>query len=493
MVRLSVRLDILDSKTIMRINGIRQLPRLPNDLLEECFEHACWSTLVAAKATCRGWRAPAMSVLQRQRRLLSRVLVNAAQRRHTPTAWLHAALRETPLDQFLAGEYEARVKGELWKLHTRYLAKKLVRRHRHAQVLRAVDRATDVVVDINRIHHAFDDEHDAMRTAKELELLAHFQHANIVGLYDVSRACALTGSRIYWMCEHTDTDLSYVIQSKQTLTDAHHQYLTYQIFDGLAALHAAGVVHADIKPANLYVNRDCTLRIGELGSARPPSGLLPAHADAEPYDADDGYVGRRWYRPPELLTRPADAIKPAVDVYSAGCVAVEIWLRKPLLPGRDYLHQLRLHHETMMGCFTLRHAACVTSPQALAYMQSLGTKARTFDERFAHAPHELKALLEASLAWNPAERIDARSALALPWFEPFADESGAAVPAQHSVPPPPLFAWWSGRVADRRSEDQTIEACRERVRSVARRFHELDSVDEPIAPAQQNYPRTNGA
>lgn len=53
------------------------------------------------------------------------------------------------------------------------------------------------------------------------------------------------------------------------------------------------------------------------------------------------YVVTRWYRAPELLLKYSDYTA-AIDVWSVGCIFLELMNRKPLFPGRDQAHQMRL-------------------------------------------------------------------------------------------------------------------------------------------------------
>ena len=49
------------------------------------------------------------------------------------------------------------------------------------------------------------------------------------------------------------------------------------------------------------------------------------------------YVVTRWYRAPELLLS-CDKYTEAIDIWAVGCILAELLLRKPLYPGKDYLH-----------------------------------------------------------------------------------------------------------------------------------------------------------
>ena len=53
------------------------------------------------------------------------------------------------------------------------------------------------------------------------------------------------------------------------------------------------------------------------------------------------YVVTRWYRAPELLLNSTD-YSAAIDVWSVGCIFMELINRQPLFPGRDHMHQMRL-------------------------------------------------------------------------------------------------------------------------------------------------------
>ncbi len=72
-----------------------------------------------------------------------------------------------------------------------------------------------------------------------------------------------------------ETDLHRVIYSRQVgatyaqeLTDEHIQYFIYQILRGLLYMHSANVIHRDLKPSNLLLNKNCDLKICDLGLAR---------------------------------------------------------------------------------------------------------------------------------------------------------------------------------------------------------------------------------
>ena len=99
-------------------------------------------------------------------------------------------------------------------------------------------------VAVKKIANAFEDAVDCKRTLREIRLLQHFNHENVLNLRDIMLPPPgpLEGwNDIYLALELMDTDLHYIIHSKQALTDDHIQYFIYQILRGLKAIHSAKV------------------------------------------------------------------------------------------------------------------------------------------------------------------------------------------------------------------------------------------------------------
>ena len=119
----------------------------------------------------------------------------------------------------------------------------------------------------------------------------------------------------------------------------------YQILRGLKYIHSANVIHRDLKPSNLLLNANCDLKICDFGLARPTSEN--DHHMTE-------YVVTRWYRAPELLLNSSDYTA-AIDVWSVGCIFMELMIKRPLFPGKDHVHQMRLLTEVtiMQGYYVL--------------------------------------------------------------------------------------------------------------------------------------------
>ena len=227
-----------------------------------------------------------------------------------------------------------------------------------------------------------------------------------------------------------ETDLYQIVRSQQPLSDAHTRYFMWQLMCGLRYLHAAGVMHRDLNPANLLLNASCELKIADFGLAR---------AAARPGDQPmSGYVVTRWYRAPELLLS-APSYGTGVDMWAAGCVFAELLGRRALFPGRDAPHQLSLVLG-VVGSPSERALRRVASPAAAAYTRRLPPAARvSFRHLYPHAPAEACALLDALLVFDPSERGTAADALSHPYLAAYADDDaddGALAAAAPPLPPP---------------------------------------------------------
>ncbi|XP_057450001.1 mitogen-activated protein kinase 4-like isoform X2 [Lotus japonicus] len=225
------------------------------------------------------------------------------------------------------------VYGNVFEVSSKYTPPiRPIGRGAYGFVCSAVDSDTQEEVAIKKIGNTFDNIIDAKRTLREIMLLRHMDHENIIAIKDIIRPARKEAfNDVYIVYELMDTDLHQIIRSNQPLTDDHCQYFLYQLLRGLKYVHSTNVLHRDLKPSNILLNGNCDLKIGDFGLARTTSET----------DFMTEYVVTRWYRAPELLLSCSEYTS-AIDVWSVGCIFGEIMTREPLFPGKDYVHQLRL-------------------------------------------------------------------------------------------------------------------------------------------------------
>ena len=210
---------------------------------------------------------------------------------------------------------------------------------------------------------------------------------------------------VYLVYELMDTDLHQILRSSQGLSDEHSQYFLYQILRGLKYVHTAQVLHRDLKPSNLLLNANCDLKICDFGLARTSSerGFMTE------------YVVTRWYRAPELLLSCEDYTS-AIDIWSMGCILAEILGRKPLFPGKDYIHQMRLIVE-VLGSPNEEDCAFIQSTKARTYIRTLPHSPQVrWDRMFPKANPQAIDLLDKMLQFDPKKRITVEQALEHPYL-----------------------------------------------------------------------------
>ncbi len=221
------------------------------------------------------------------------------------------------------GFYSAELNKTLWEVPERYRDLNPVGSGAYGQVCSAADAKSQRRVAIKKLARPFQSSIHAKRTYRELRMLKHMCHENIIGLLDVftpSRTLA-DFNDVYLVTHLMGADLNNIVKT-QKLSDDHVQFLVYQILRGMKYVHSAGIIHRDLKPSNIAVNEDCELKILDFGLARPTENEMT------------GYVATRWYRAPEIMLNWM-RYHQTVDMWSVGCIMAEMLTGKTLFPGTD--------------------------------------------------------------------------------------------------------------------------------------------------------------
>ncbi|XP_028989443.1 mitogen-activated protein kinase 7 [Betta splendens] len=282
-------------------------------------------------------------------------------------------------------------------------------------------------VAIKKISNAFEVLTNAKRTLRELKILKHFKHDNIIAIKDILQPNLPHSAfkSVYVVLDLMESDLHQIIHSAQTLTPEHTRYFLYQLLRGLKYVHSANVIHRDLKPSNLLVNENCELKIGDFGMARG----LSSHPE-ESYSFMTEYVATRWYRAPELLLS-LNHYSLAIDLWSVGCIFAEMLGRKQLFPGNNYIHQLQLIL-SVLGTPTEDIIGAIRSDRIRSYVQSLPPNfAVPLAKQYPQAEPEALDLLAAMLRFDPRKRISVTQALEHPYLAKYhdPDDEPICVPA----------------------------------------------------------------
>ncbi|CAN1853426.1 Cell division control protein 2 homolog A [Linum perenne] len=202
-------------------------------------------------------------------------------------------------------------------------------------VYKARDRITNETIALKKIRLEQEDEGVPSTAIREISLLKEMQHGNIVRCYRLQDVVH-SEKRLYLVFEYLDLDLKKHMDSCPefgtfTIVFFYLQTFLYQILRGIAYCHSHRVLHRDLKPQNLLIDRRTNaLKLADFGLAR---------AFGIPVRTFTHEVVTLWYRAPEILLGSRHYSTP-VDVWSVGCIFAEMVNQHPLFPGDSEIDEL---------------------------------------------------------------------------------------------------------------------------------------------------------
>ncbi|XP_055304907.1 cyclin-dependent kinase 1-like [Sitodiplosis mosellana] len=196
-------------------------------------------------------------------------------------------------------------------------------------VYKGKNRQTGQIVAMKKIRLEADDEGIPSTAIREISLLKELKHPNIVKLEDV----LMEENRLYLIFEFLSMDLKKYMdtlpQDKLMKPELVRSYL-YQISAAMLFCHQRRILHRDLKPQNLLINRDGVIKIADFGLGR---------AFGIPVRVYTHEIVTLWYRAPEILLG-SQRYSCHVDIWSIGCIFAEMATRKPLFQGDSEIDQL---------------------------------------------------------------------------------------------------------------------------------------------------------
>ncbi|KAJ3288200.1 cyclin-dependent serine/threonine protein kinase [Borealophlyctis nickersoniae] len=268
-------------------------------------------------------------------------------------------------------------------------------------VYKAQNRETGDIVALKRIRLDNEEEGVPCTAIREISLLKELKHPNIVRLYDVIH----TEKKLTLVFEYLDSDLKKFLDASGGDLDVPTlKHLMYQLLRGIAFCHEHRVLHRDLKPQNLLINKKLELKLADFGLAR---------AFGIPVRSYSHEVVTLWYRAPDVLMGSRQ-YSTSIDLWSTGCIMAEMASGRPLFPGSSIKDQVLKIFKTLGTPDEKIWPKITELPD---YKPDFPVYAR---QSLAAVLPKLDAdgidLLERLLEYQPDRRISAEKALLHPFF-----------------------------------------------------------------------------
>lgn len=179
------------------------------------------------------------------------------------------------------------------------------------------------------------------RTLAEGRALAQIDHPNVVHLKSV----VVDGPSLWLVMQYIDGEsldrtIAGYVERHERMPVSEALATLRQIASGLAAAHQEGVIHRDMKPANVLIRRkDGMAKVTDFGIAKVPSDV--------PREQTKGILGSLWYMSPEQVTGRRDLDK-RVDVYALGIVLYQMLVGEVPFDAESEYEIMRKHAEEPM-------------------------------------------------------------------------------------------------------------------------------------------------
>jgi beta-lactam-binding protein with PASTA domain/tRNA A-37 threonylcarbamoyl transferase component Bud32 len=227
----------------------------------------------------------------------------------------------------------------------------------------------EVAVKVLR-HDLARDPSSQVRFRREAQAAASLNHPAIVAVYDTGEDRTPSGATPYIVMEYVEGEtLRDVIRREGRLSPERAMSLTADICAALDFSHRNGIVHRDVKPGNVMITPQGTVKVMDFGIARAVSD------SAATMTSTAAVIGTAQYLSPEQAR--GEGVDARSDVYSAGCLLYELVTGTPPFTG--------------------------DSPVAVAY-QHVREDPRTPSSINPEIPPELDAILLKAMSKNPANR-----------------------------------------------------------------------------------------
>ena len=194
-------------------------------------------------------------------------------------------------------------------------------------VYKCKNKQTGDIVALKKIRLENEDEGIPSTAIREISILKQLKLPNIVNLVDLIHG----EKKLYLVFEFMDHVLKkYLDLNNGPLPPQLVKSYLYQITAAIKYCHSKRILHRDLKPQNLLIDKNGVIKLGDFGLAR---------AFGIPIKTLTHEILTLWYRAPEILLGQKEYSTP-VDMWSVGLIFYEMAHRRPLFAGDSEIDQI---------------------------------------------------------------------------------------------------------------------------------------------------------
>jgi beta-lactam-binding protein with PASTA domain/predicted Ser/Thr protein kinase len=271
-----------------------------------------------------------------------------------------------------------------------------------------------------------------VRFRREAQASASLNHPAIVAVYDTGEDRTATGATPYIVMEYVEGEtLRDVLRREGRLSPERAMSLSADICGALDFSHRNGIVHRDVKPGNVMITPQGTVKVMDFGIARAVSD------SAATMTSTAAVIGTAQYLSPEQAR--GESVDARSDVYSVGCMLYELVTGAPPFTG--------------------------DSPVAVAY-QHVREDPKLPSSINPAIPAELDAILLKAMSKNPANRYQSAAEMRNDLLRALAGQRVEATPVMGDAEKTTILAAARGGYGERDGWGDEDEQARKRKRRI---------------------------
>jgi cyclin-dependent kinase 7 len=290
---------------------------------------------------------------------------------------------------------------------TIFLAKEIESENSSQKLVKSEPSAFSNFVAIKKIKKTEYSQGQEISAIREIKALKNIKSEFVIDMKDIF----IHKNAIHLVLEYIEFDLEAILKNKSiVIMPGDIKAWMHMLLRGLLECHNNLFIHRDIKPNNLLIKSDGTLKLADFGLTRVIDNKMTVQAIT------------RWYRPLEMLLG-ASSYSYSADMWGVGAVFAEMFLRVPFFAADNDFQQIDMIFKALGTPSEKDWPLIKELPGWFEFKKTAGV---SFEVLFSAASPDAIDLMKKLLTFDPTKRISCLNALKHEYFstKPFATPLG---------------------------------------------------------------------